>query len=275
MPGPEYEALLRRRRIWGVPPEAVAQMAAECERTQVELRTTMRELEVRLAHLTTQRDEAKQSAATLREQVERLERENAEIANRPELVREEALRFVVDAWTEAQTIREQTRLEVEKAEAAAREEVAAVRQALTEERQRHETEMREARERYEAEIATLRERRLKAIADLESLAEHLLSQATHIAAHKSPDTDPETTDLAASVPAAEEKAAMATASPPPPPEPEPKPVAAPSASTPASAPTVVASSHANGDSVEDQLLARALDDLEAILSVSRKTNGTG
>ncbi len=266
MPGPDYEALMRRRRIWGVPPDAVAQMAAECDRTQAELRSTMRELEVRLAHLTTQRDEVKQSAATLREQVERLERENAEIANRPELVREEALRFVVDAWTEAQTIREQTRLEVEKAEAAAREEVAAVRQALTEERERHEAEMREARDRYEAEIATLRERRLKAIADLESLAEHLLSQATHIAAHKLPDTDPGTTVPPASVPAAEAKAAIATTTPPPP-----EPTIAPPASTPA----VAASSHANGDSVEDQLLARALDDLEAILSVSRKTNGTG
>jgi hypothetical protein len=270
MPGSEYEALVRRRRIWGVPPDAVEQIAADCERTQAELRTRMRELEVRLAHMTTQRDEAMQSVATLREQAEGLERENAETVSRPEMVREEALRFVVDAWAEAQTIREQTRQEIEKIEAAAHEEVASVRRALAEERKHHEAEMREARARHEGEIATLRARRSKAIADLESLAEHLLNQATHIAALKSPGADAEVAEPAAP-PVAEAPPEKATAPPRAPAEPvraEPVPAPAPTSS-------VAAPPRANGGDAEDQLLAKALDDLEAILSASRKTNGTG
>ncbi len=260
MPEPEYEALVRRRRIWGVPPDAVEQIVADCERTRADLRTRMRELEVRLAQVTTQRDEATQSIAALRVQVERLEQENAETAGRPEMVREEALRFVVDAWAEAQTIREQTRQENEKAEAAAREEIAAARQALAEERERHE-----------AEIATLRERRSKAIADLESLAEHLLNQATHIAALKSPGVDTAIAEPAGS-PAAEAPPPAKTATPP---LSSSAPIAAEPVSTPAPTPAATAPPRANGGDAEDHLLAKALDDLEAILSASRKTNGTG
>jgi hypothetical protein len=271
MPGPEYEALLRRRRIWGVPPDAVEQIAAECERTQAELRSRVRELEVRLAHVTTARDEATQSTAILREQVEQLERETAAIANRPEMVREEALRFVVDAWAEAQTIREQTRQEIEKTEAAAREEVAAMRQALIEEREHHEVEMREARKRHEQEIAMLRERRLKAIADLESLAENLFSQATHIAAQKPPDADAVATGPAALAAVGEQPVGRTTASLSSPPE----PVAVMPVPTPAPPPAVTTPPHTSGDNAEDQLLAKALDDLEAILSASRKTSGMG
>jgi hypothetical protein len=265
MPEPEYEALLRRRRIWGVPPDAVEQIAADCERTQAELRTRMRELEVRLAQVTTQRDEATQSVATLRAQVAQLERENAEAVGRPEMVREEALRFVVDAWAEAQTIREQTRLENEKAEIAAREEIAAARQALAEERGRHEAEMREARARHEAEIAALRERRSKAVADLESLAEHLLNQATHIAALKSPVAEPAASPTAEAPP---EKTAA-------PPLSTSEPIAVAPAPSTATIPAVAAPPRANGNDAEDHLLAKALNDLEAILGASRKTNGTG
>ena len=271
MPEPEYEALLRRRRIWGVPPDAVEQIAADCGRTQAELRTRMRELEVRLAQVTTQRDEATQSAVTLREQVERLERENAEIVGRPEMMREEALRFVVDAWAEAQTIREQTRQEIETSEAAARAEIAAMRQALAEEQERHEVEMQDARARHEAEIATLRARRSKAIADLESLAEHLLNQATHIAALKSPGADTAIAEPTAS-PAAEAPPPVKTAQPLPSSS---APVAAEPVPAPAPMPAVAAPPPANGGDAEDHLLAKALDDLEAILSASRKTNGTG
>jgi hypothetical protein len=266
---PEYEALLRRRRIWGVPPDAVAQIAADCERTQTELRTRMRELEVRLAQAMTQRDEATQSVAALRQQVEQLAQENVEAAGRPEMVREEALRFVVDAWAEAQTIREQTRQESEKIAEAAREEIAAARQALAEERERHEAAMREARARHEAEIATLRERRSKAIADLESLAEHLLNQATHIAALKSPGVDAAIAEPTAS-PAAEAPPPEKTAAPS-----SSAPVAAAPGPTPAPLPAVPPPTRANGGDAEDHLLAKALDDLEAILSASRKTNGTG
>lgn len=242
MTGRENDALLRRRRVWGVPPDAVRQMVADYERAQADLRARMRELEVRLAHMITERDEANRSVAALQEQVGRLERENAEIANRPETVREEALRFVIDVWAEAQTIREQTKQEIEKAEAAARAEVAAMRQALSVERERHETEMREARERHEVEIAMLRERRLKAIADLESLAESLLSHAARGAA-------PE--------PAA--------------PAPSPAPVEA----VPTPQPAAGAPPRTDGGGSEDRLLAKALDDLEAILSASRASNGPG
>src|SRR5690348_16931252 len=126
MSGAEYEAL-RRRRIWGVPPDVVERLIAESRREQAELRARVTELEARLARASAERDEANQIAATLREHVARLEQENHELMNRPEMIREEAVRFVVDAWTEAQALREQTRQEVEAAETKAREEVAAIR----------------------------------------------------------------------------------------------------------------------------------------------------
>ncbi|GEM_PF-4827960 len=260
MPGPEYEALLRRRRIWGVPPDVVEYLASECQREQAELRVRVKELEGRLTRVTTERDEANQTAVTLQERVARLEQENQEIVNRPEAVREEAVRFVVDAWTEAQALREQTRQEIEEAETKAREEVAAIRRDFMEERQRHETEMADERQRYEAEraderqryeaeITVLRERRQKAIVELESLAESLLNQATRgIAPHP------------ASV-VSDAAAPVAAESPPETEEPRNEPLASP--------PAVMTT---NGGTAEDQLLAKALDDLEAILSTSRKLN---
>ncbi|MCA1667968.1 MAG: hypothetical protein LC793_11375, partial [Thermomicrobia bacterium] len=88
MSGAEYEALLRRRRIWGVPPDVVERLAADCQREQAALRTRVKELEGRLARATTERDEAQQTVTTLQERVARLEQENQEIINRPETVRE-------------------------------------------------------------------------------------------------------------------------------------------------------------------------------------------
>lgn len=256
MSGPDYDALLRRRRIWGVPPDVVAHLAAECQREQAEFRARIKELEGRLARANTERDEANQSADTLRERVARLEQENEEIANRPETVREEAVRFVVDAWAEAQTLREQTQREIEAAETKAREEVAAIRRDLMEERQRHETEMTDERQRYETEmaeerqrseteIAVLRERRRKAIVDLESLAESLLSQAARgIAPRPTPGAPGDAAPVLMESPAATTDASPDTAPP-----------------------------LSSGGTGEDQMLARALDDLEAILNASRKSNG--
>ncbi|HEY8292801.1 MAG TPA: hypothetical protein VIG44_09950 [Thermomicrobiales bacterium] len=247
MSGTDYDALLRRRRIWGVPPDVVAHLAAECQREQAELQTRVKELEGRLARVSTERDEANQTTDTLRERVARLEQENQEIANRPETIREEAMRFVVDAWAEAQTLREQTRREIEEAETKAREEIAAIRRDMIEERQRHEAEMADERQRYEtemteerqrseAEIAALRERRQRAIADLESLAASLLGQAARGIA------------------------------------PRPTPGASSDAATP-DAPHYAPLPISSGGAAEDQLLAKALDDLEAILNASRKPNG--
>lgn len=265
---PEYEALLRRRRIWGVPPDAVERIAADCEQTEADLHARMRELEIRLSHLTAERDEAEQAVAPLREQVTRLERENTEIASRPELVREEALRFVVDAWAEAQTIREQTRQEIAQAEEATRTEVAAMRQALAEERERHEAEMRAARERHEAEIAMLRERRLKAIAELESLAETLLNQASRSAALK-------TSETAAAPPEPDADAPPATAATETAAAPHASSAVADAPADTAPAPIAGAPHALHGDDPEDRLLAKALDDLAAVLSAPRASNGTG
>ena len=259
-----YEALLRRRRIWGVPPDAVAEMAAASQREQTELRARVKELESRLARANAERDDAIQNATTLQERVAHLEQENHEIANRPETVREEAVRFVVDAWTEAQTLREQTRVEIEEAEAKARDEVAAIRRQFLEERrrhetemagerQRHQTEMADERRRYEAEIAALRERRQKVIVELESLAVSLLAQAARsVAPHSAPAaSDGPTPEATASLPAAIGEV-------------DDKPPAPPRA---------VAASRTAAEGTEDQMLAKALDDLEAILNASRKPNG--
>lgn len=264
MSGAEYEALLRRRRLWGVPPDVVEHLAAECQREQKALQARVKELEGRLTRATTDRDEASQTAAALQERVARLEQENQEIANRPETIREEAVRFVVDAWTEAQTLREQTRQEIEATETKAREEVAAIRRESMAERQRYETEMADERARYEAEMAderqrfeaeigALRERRQKAVVELESLAESLLSQAARgIAPHMITIAPDDASPVAAESPAETTDESHA----------EPRPPLA------ATVPHSV-----NGTSAEDQLLAKALNDLEAILNTSRKTNG--
>jgi hypothetical protein len=265
MPAAKYEAVLRQRRIWGVPPDAVADLAETCQREQAELRARIKEIEARLARANTERDEANRHAIALQERVVRLEQENQEIANRPETIREEAVRFVVDAWTEAQTLREQTRQEIEEAEAKAREEVAAIRRdflaerqrheaEMAEERQRHEREMADERERYETEIAALRERRQKAIVELESLAEGLLSQAARGVAPRpaATVTDDAAPALLVSPSASTNKPDDEPLAPPP--------VATPSLST-------------SEGAAEDQMLAKALDDLEAILNASRKPNG--
>jgi hypothetical protein len=247
MSGADYDALLRRRRIWGVPPDVVAHLMAECRREQAELHTHINELDGRLARARAERDAANQATDLLQERVARLEQENQEIANRPETIREEAVRFVVDAWAEAQTLREQSRREIAEAGTKAREEVAVIRRDLIGERQRHEaemaderqqyeTEMTEERQRSEAEIAVLRERRRKAIMDLESLAASLLGQAARGIA------------------------------------PRPTPGASSDAATP-DAPHDAPLPISSGGAAEDQLLAKALDDLEAILNASRKSNG--
>ncbi len=260
MAGAEYEALLRRRRIWGVPPDVVAHLASACQREQAELRTRIKALEGQLARANTERDEANQSATVLQERIARLEQENQEIVNRPETIREEAVRFVVDAWTEAQTLREQTRQELEEAETKAREEIAGMRRDSLEEQQRHAAEMAaerqqyhaekaEERQRYETEIATLRERRQKAIADLESLAESLLHQAARgVASRPAPTDDP----------------ALVT-------PPSPSPTAGTSDDT--SPPIAADLRISNGGAAEDQMLAKALDDLETILNASRTSHG--
>ncbi len=264
MSGPEYEALLHRRRLWGVPPDVVEHLAAECQREQTELRARIKELEGRLTHATAERDEASQTAVTLQERVARLEQENQEIANRPETIREEAVRFVVDAWTEAQTLREQTRQEIEAAETTAREEIAAIRRESMAERQRHEAEMADERarseaemaderQRFEAEIGALRERRQKAVMELESLAESLLNQAARGIAPPMVTTDLDDAPLVAAESPSATTNESHDESPPP--------------------SVVTAPSITNGSIAEDQLLAKALNDLETILNTSRKSNG--
>ncbi len=262
MSGSDYDALLRRRRIWGVPPDVVAHLVAECERTQTESRARIAEMETRLTHALAERDEANRMIADLQEQLARLAQEKEEIANRPETVREEAVRFVVDAWAEAQALRAQTRQAIEEGETTARAEVAAIHQALIGERVQHEMEMREERQRHEAEIALLRERRQKAIADLESLAESLLTQASRGASTQSASTAP----ASLSVPTAARPVTTVAAASAPAPE--------AGQSQPATPQAVAPASESKLTPAEDKLLTKALDDLEAILG-ARKSNGMG
>ncbi len=286
MSGPEYEAALRRRRIWGVPPDAVEHLIADCRREQTELRARVAELEGQLARATTERDEAIQTVADLQGRIVQLDQENQEIANRPEAIREEAVRFVVDAWTEAQTLREQTRQEIEGAETRAREELAVIRRTSVEERARHEAEMvderaryaaeiaekrqrteaemaegrrryeaemTEERQRHEADIAALRERRQQTIAELESLAAGLLGQAARSAAPSTLVVGEDAAPIAAESPSATAKQSSVESS--------------------ASIPVITSTTAQNSGAEEDQLLAKALDDLEVILNASRKSNG--
>ena len=223
-----------------------------------------KKLKGKLARANIERDEANQTAIALQEHVARLEQENQEIVNRPETVREEAVRFVVDAWTETQTLREQTRQEIEEAETKAREEVAAIRRDFMEEQQRHEAEMAaerqrykaemaEERQRYETEIATLRERRQKAIVDLEALAESLMNQAARVSVLRPAFTAPDNSAPIATTPSPIAGASHDESHTPP-------PIAAD--------PLIF-----SGGAAEDQMLAKALDNLETILNASRKSNG--
>lgn len=270
MPVPDYEEIVQRRRIWGVPPDAVERFAAACQQEQADLRARIAELkervseaEGRLADATEQQNDATQRASVMQDQITALQeriaqltREKEEVTNRPEAIREEAMRFVVDAWAEAQAIREQSRKAIAEAEAASREEVATMRRALVDERRRHE-----------AEIAALRERRQKAIADLESLAATLLRQAAQPAmmtiptaerpaSAVRPDSGTRLPTRLEAVPSliTREAPAPAVASPPPLPSPTPRP-------TPTAAPR---------KGKEDELLAKALDDLEAMLTENRE-----
>ncbi len=238
MPGPEYEALLRRRRIWGVPPDVVEHLAAMCQREQTDLRTHVAELETRLARVTAQRDESSRNAATLEERTARLEQEKTTVVDGPEIMREEAVRFVVEAYAEAHAIREQAQQAIAEAEATSRDEVAAMRQALVEERQRHE-----------AELAALREQRLKAVAELEALAGSLLNVGRAIVpTTSSAPTAPATPLAASSTPTTPEEAD-------------------------ASRPPAADGDDAGKAPTEDALLAKALDELEGILSANRKAGG--
>lgn len=310
------QVLLQRRRLWGVPPDAVMALMTRCKQDHADLRAQMATLEDRLARaqadaqaeratLTTEGD-------TLRERIAALEQERAEWKGRPEMLRAEAVQFVVDAYAEAQAARAQSEAEIAAAREAADAEAAAEREqaraAIAAERAAADAEMATQREslaaerqRLEADVAALRQQQAEAVTTLDTLGRSLLAQfgrgdapaltdaspmddAPETATETAPDAaletlfaddanhaetrdddtgDPppaEPSDLD-TVSAESPDAPDATAAPP-----EPEDVVV------SSEPHVPSSEPKRAAPSEDAMLARALDELEAILKGSRKEN---
>lgn len=178
------EQLPTQRRLWGLPPQAVADWAAarerEHEREVADLRARVADLERRqaqaqadlaardrdLARVAARLDEAAERAGSLETAVERARRGEEERARHDRVLREEAVRVVADAWTEAQAIRERARRLAERTQARLRAEIERARGMIQRDR-----------DQWEGEIAALRARRALAVADLEATARDLLAQA--------------------------------------------------------------------------------------------------
>jgi hypothetical protein len=258
------EVLLRRRRIWGVPADAVAAWVTSRQREQTELRAQVAALEARVSHLTAERDIAEAASAALKETLAHLEAEKAEWHGRPETIRAEAIQFVVDAYAEAQQAREQSAREIAAERSAAQATIAAQYATAEEEI----TEMRRVlvveRQQHEAAVASLEKQRQEALAALSALGRGLLAELERV----------DTRGSAPQAPAADTVSTQIPEEPHPAPEPvmqgETPTVTGPIAS--AEAPRDSAVSAQRGAPPEDAMLARALDELEAILRGNRKVS---
>jgi hypothetical protein len=275
VPVDDPQALLQRRRIWGVPPDAVAAWVAACQRAQADTRTQIAALEIRITHLAAERDATAATATVLKEEIARLEAEKAEWKDRPETIRAEAIQFVVDAYAEAQQAREQAAQEITAEKMAAQEAIEAERTAAKAEIAAMRSDLAAERRNHEEAIAALQQQRAETIASLDTIGRSLLMQLGRI----DPTTEASDTPLHESVAAAPSNA-------PPDLRAEIVPDAAPNLPhmdappAPHEQPDLGAAIPLASDDVmtgdrravssEDTMLARALDELEAILRGNRK-----
>jgi hypothetical protein len=269
------QALLQRRRIWGVPPDAVAAWVATCQRVQADTRTQIAALEIRITHLAAERDAATATVASLKEEIARLEAEKAEWKDRPETIRAEAIQFVVDAYAEAQQAREQAAQEITAQKMAAQEAIEAERTAAQVEVAAMRRDLAAERRYHEEEIAALQQQRAETIASLDTIGRSLLMQLGQIdTATGTGDMLPHASVTAAplhpppdllfdSVPGAAPNLPNMDAPPAPQAQPD------LGAAIPIASDDVVTGDRRAATS-EDTMLARALDELEAILRGNRK-----
>jgi hypothetical protein len=260
--------LLRQRRIWGVPPDAVAIWVSACLREHKELCAHQTALETRLAHIVAERDAVTTASAALKDRITRLEAENAERKDRPEMIRAEAIQFVVDAYAEGQQARAQTAREIAAEKEAAREAMTTERAAVQEEIAWIRRDFDAERRKHEETLAALQQQRAETIASLDAIRRSLLAQPGRM--------DPVAPDIPGlpCAPALETVAEIAGEIPPETPtQRDPSPTLpdpdAPSALIEAGSGAWATNSH-RATASENTMLARALDELEAILRGNRK-----
>lgn len=296
----DSQGLLQRRRLWGVPPDAVKAFVTRCTQDHADLRAQIAVLEDRLARAQAdakaERATLSTAADSLRERIATLEQEKAEWKGRPETLRAEAVQFVVDAYAEAQAARRQSEAEIAAEWERARSAIAAERAAADAEMAMQREHLTAERQRLEADLAALRQQQAEAVTTLDALGRSLLAQfgrgdAPAPAVPPPPATAPsavtETAPDTTPAPVYPDASMMQNNTPanPPPAEPTladtvhreipdaPDAIAAPS---PAEDVVVAAESHLppsepkRAAPSEDAMLARALDELEAILKGSRK-----
>lgn len=269
------QALLQRRRIWGVPPDAVAAWVAACQHAQADTRTQIAALEIRLTHLAAERDAATATAAARKEEIAQLEAEKAEWKNRPEAIRAEAIQFVIDAYAEAQQARAQAAQEIAAEKMAAQDEIEAERTAAHAEVAAMRRDLAAERRHHEEAIAALRQQRAETIASLDTIGRSLLMQLGRIDSAAGGSDMPPHESVAAetSNPSPDLRSDIVpdVASNPPNMDAPPAPREPPdfSAVIPMASDDIVTGDRRAAPS-EDTMLARALDELEAILRGNRK-----
>jgi hypothetical protein len=268
------QSLLQRRRIWGVPPDAVAAHLAAWQREREDLRAQIAALETRVAQLSAERDAGSAGAAALREAVARLEAEKAEWKDRPEAMRAEAIQFVVDAYAEARQVREEAAREAAAERAAAREEAEAERASVADEIAAMRREQEAERRRHEEAINAFREQEAEIIASLDAIGRTLLAQFGRADA---PLARPSPLTATSTAPPGEPPSAPAMTTTPEPATPLLAPGDATRAGRETSVSTAVPAVPRHDEVAtpqrdmppEDAMLARALDELEAILRGNR------
>jgi len=264
------ESLLSQRSIWGVNPQVVETILAEHEREGVSYRARIADLEARVSAITTQRDETMRRTsseqATVQGQIAELESRLSmalaqaraseeelamlrESADRINVLREEAVQVVADAWAMAQAIEERTRNEL-------MAEAAKGRAQLEDEKARHRTEM-----------DRLGKQRVQMLMQLEATARAVLDHATLIKGGEAAPDFTSSLDIALQTlnPDHDHGTRAATyttpytASPPSP----------PLIPSPPVGPLILPPAQVDDGPKDAVLLSNALDELEALLSAPK------
>jgi len=269
------EGLLSQRSIWGVNPQVVETILAEHEREGASYRARIADLEARVSAITTQRDEAMRRTSSeqsaVQGQIAELESRLSmalaqaraseeelamlrESADRINVLREEAVQVVADAWAMAQAIEERTQQLVERTRNELMAEAAKGRAQLEDEKARHRTEM-----------DRLSRQRVQMLMQLEATARGVLDHATLIKGGEAVPDFTSSLDSALQTLNPDHGTRTVThtapyvASPPSPP-----PIPSPPVS-----PLILPPTQGEDGPKDAVLLSNALDELEALLSAPK------
>ncbi len=184
------ENLLSQRTVWGMNPQVVETLIAEHEREVASYRSRIADMEARISVISSQRDEALRRTTSehivAHSQVAELESRLSialaqakaseeelamlrESADRINMLREEAVQVVADAWAMAQAIEERAQQLVQRTRTELMNEATKMRAQFEDERARHQ-----------AEMERLGKQRMQMLMQLEATARGLLDHATLI-----------------------------------------------------------------------------------------------